>query len=414
MIAWWAVGFYFLYGVLSSVQLLLWVLTGVSVLCFLRYGSAWLRAPGVKDYGILIACWVIPGALSCLDAVNPDTTLSTLGRLAAYGAMGLCLLRLQITHRQWPGTVLVLAGLLAAWSLDGLIQAIFGTSLSGYPLSGVLPEGPKVTGSMGLDYGITLAILSPVLFEAVRLHGSQRVSVWVALVLTTVALALSASRYSVLLFLFSGFLCLLLSIRLRRHATYMALLVTFAVCLAGVLLPTLLVPTLADRADLVMNGIVFEWDDLNQGLAFRPELWRAGWQVFSEHWINGVGLRGAPLALQPLLLDSPDFPAVLQARLWHPHLGILEVMVDTGLIGLAAYLFMLVFLVRLILKGLRADCSQAVVFATIALLACLPVASTTSIYSFSLGSSAWPALAFAVAALSRCTSDADEQQADSP
>ena len=413
MIAWWAVAFYFLYGVLSSVQLVIWLLTGISVLCFLRYRSAWLAAPGARDYGVMVACWVIPGALSLFDPINPGTAFSTLGRLLSYGAMGLCLMRLQITTRQWSSTVLLLSSLLALWSLDGVIQAVFGTSLSGYPLSGVLPEGPKVTGSMGLDYGITLAVLSPLVFEAVRLHGAQRVSVWVALALVTVAVALSASRYSVLLFLFSGGLCLVLSMQLRRHATFKMLLVTIAVCLGGVLFPTLLVPTLSDRADLLLKGVVFDWHDLNQGFAFRPELWRAGWQVFTEHWINGVGLRGSPMALQPLLSASSDFPAVLQARLWHPHLGILEVMVDTGVIGLAAYLLMLVSLAQLISKSLQADCSQGVVFATIGLLAFLPVASTTSMYSFSLGSLAWPALALAVAALSRCTSDSGGQQTDS-
>jgi len=48
-----------------------------------------------------------------------------------------------------------------------------GVSLSGYPLITGLPGGHKVTGSMGLDFGPNLAMLSPFLFETLRLHGRR-------------------------------------------------------------------------------------------------------------------------------------------------------------------------------------------------------------------------------------------------
>ena len=157
--AWWIVGWVALYGVLSATQLLIWLAAIGSLVLLVLTRGAWRQQPGAAALWLLVLCFLLPGLLSLPGAVDFDRALSTAARFAAYGFAGLLFLRLSPSEAQWPNTVLWMTGLLVVWSLDGIVQEWRGVSLSGYPLFTGLPEGHKVTGSMGLDYGPNLAVL---------------------------------------------------------------------------------------------------------------------------------------------------------------------------------------------------------------------------------------------------------------
>ncbi|MDG2460409.1 MAG: O-antigen ligase family protein [Luminiphilus sp.] len=393
--AWWVVLFFFLCGVLSAAQLVIWLAALASLALILWSRGEWVRLPGMRVYWGMLACLLLPGLISLVDAINPDRALSTIGRLCAYGLAGCLFMRLAPSARQWPTTVLWLSGVLVLWSLDGIVQEWRGLSLSGYRVFTGLPEGHKVTGSMGLDYGPTLAVLSPFLFEALRLHGRKLPWLWLALPLLAVAVALSASRYSALLLLVSAMLCGLVSISHQSLNGYRNALLLALGCLIGLLIPIFVIPHLADRLAIVWHGLSASQEDLNVALAFRPELWKASWLVFTDHWLNGVGIRGSAQAIQPILAMSPGFPDSMLRQPWHPHLGVLEVAADTGLIGVIAYLMLLAMMLRLMFRASAKGICGVPVFAAVAILALFPFSSTLSMYSFSTGSLAWPALAMA-------------------
>ena len=202
--AWWLVAWVALYGVLSATQLLIWLAAVGSLVMLVITRGAWRLRPGAGALWLLVLCFLIPGLFSLPGADDFGRALSTATRFAAYGLAGLLFLRLSPSESQWPNTVLWMTGLLALWSVDGIFQEWRGVSLSGYPLFTGLPEGHKVTGSMGLDFGPNLAMLSPLLFEALRLHGRRLPVLWLVVPLLAVAVSLSASRYSALLLLAAG------------------------------------------------------------------------------------------------------------------------------------------------------------------------------------------------------------------
>ena len=214
-VAWWVIGWVALFGVLSATQLVIWLaaVSSIGLMVFTR--GQWMNTPGAGAYGLLLACFLIPGLLSLTDAIDLNRAVSTNARLLAYGLAGLLFLRIGPTEQQWPATVLWLTALLVIWSIDGIVQEWRGISLSGYPLFTGLPEGHKVTGSMGLDYGPKLAVLSPFLCEALRLHGRRLPLLWLAVPLLAVAVSLSASRYSAMLLLVSAWSCGVLWVRGR-------------------------------------------------------------------------------------------------------------------------------------------------------------------------------------------------------
>ena len=261
-----------------------------------------------------------------------------------------------------------------------------------------LPEAHKVTGSMGLDYGPNLAVLSPFLFETLRLHGRRLPLLWLTVPLLAAAVSLSASRYSALLLLVSAILFGALWMRGRSLNLYWTAALAVVLAIGGLVLPILLVPHLAERL-LLLGGILgLSEVEANAALAFRPELWKASWVLFTENWLNGVGLRGASGAMYPILAASDFFPDAMLSRTWHPHLGILEIATDTGVLGVLGYLLFLIMLVRWMLVTNAAGQGVATTFYCIALLAIFPLSSALSMYSFPTGSITWPALALALGA----------------
>lgn len=403
--AWWVVLFFLLYGVLSAAQLLIWILALGSLAMLLLSKGEWARLPGIKIYWGMLACLLIPGVLSLIDAINLDRALSTNARLLAYGLTGYFFVRAAPSAQQWPSTVLWLSGVLVFWSVDGLVQEWRGVSLTGYPVFTGIPEGHKVTGSLGLDYGPTLAVLSPFLFEALRLHGRRLPGLWLAVPVLAIAVSLSASRYSALLLLVGAALYGLICMTRGPFRGWRTTALLVGGCLAGLLVPVWVVPHLFERLQLLWVGLGSNPDQLNAALAYRPELWQASWQVFADNWVTGVGIRGSSEAIQPILAASPHFPHAMLSQPWHPHLGVLEIATDTGVIGVMGYCLLFFIIVRIVLRGrYHSDCG-APVFLTVAALALFPFSSALSIYSFPTGSIAWPALAFALGGL---VSGADE------
>ena len=396
--AWWLVAWVALYDVLSATQLLIWLAAVGSLVMLMMTRGAWCQQSGAGALWLLVLCVLILGLLSLLGAADFDRALSTAARFAAYGLAGLFFLRLSPSETQWPNTVLWMTGLLVLWSVDGIFQEWRGVSLSGYPLFTGLPEGHKVTGSMGLDYGPNLAMLSPFLFETLRLHGRRLPVLWLVVPLLAVAVSLSASRYSALLLLVSAMLCGALWVRGRSSNNYWTPLFVVVLSIGGLLLTIVLVPHLAERLILLGGSLSASEADANAALAFRPELWKASWVLFTENWINGVGLRGASGAMYPILAASDFFPDAMLSRSWHPHLGILEIATDTGVLGVLGYLLFLIMVARWMLVSNVAGQGVATTFLCIVLLAMFPLSSALSMYSFPTGSITWPALALALGA----------------
>jgi hypothetical protein len=77
----------------------------------------------------------------------------------------------------------------------------------------------------------------------------------------------------------------------------------------------------------------------------RDLLWAAGRDVIEEHWLIGIGFG----AWKRLLGEKLGFPFD------HPHFGLLEVWGEFGIVGLAMYLTLIVFLLRRAGAAIRAN-----------------------------------------------------------
>ena len=70
-----------------------------------------------------------------------------------------------------------------------------------------------------------------------------------------------------------------------------------------------------------------------QSFLYQSQLWELSWQAFKDHWFTGVGMRG--FGTYALATDASAIRVL--RRTWHSHLTILEVISETGLVGLIGY-----------------------------------------------------------------------------
>ena len=396
-IAWPLVFFIFLYGVGSTMKHVVGWLGVISLLILLRRPSDWLKAPGIRHWLAISCCLLLPMLASLVGAEQLDRAISGLARIGLYVLAAYFLMRWVPQSRQEPSTVLALLAVMMMFVLDGYLQLLTGVSVSGQrPIS--IPEGYKITGPMGVNYGESLAILSPLVFEALRRHARRLPVLWICVPLLCGAVVISASRYSLLLLALAGATYFLIAWQTLNTRQRLSLLLGVGGSIAlGFFLPVMALPHLLERIAALGGLLHGDSTIFSRALSFRPELWQAAGQVFLEHPVNGVGLRGSGDAMMPFLQQSPLFEALPIQEDWYPHLTALEVAVDLGIIGLAGYGLFLLCLGNLCIRS--AGLGKA--FALVALLAFFPASAGLSFFSFRITLLGWPALAFAVGMYAR-------------
>lgn len=241
-----------------------------------------------------------------------------------------------------------LAIIVGVWTLDALLQAVFGTSplfwgidalkqlISGRAmcLASEVSGVDRLSGVLGpcnLKLGPVLASLSPfALYAASRRFG---VPGWmiVAAALGAVVL-LAGARASwityALVLLFSGWR--LLGAK-QLFGTF-----AFGAVMLGVL--TFTVPQVRERVVRTTYALTANEDGVDMALSGRTRIWGAALCMVREHPLNGVGARG----FRDEFPQCDPKPGVIAA--WgagpalYAHQIVLEILSETGSIGLLLWL----------------------------------------------------------------------------
>ena len=336
---------------IAETLLALGALFALGRLLFLRVRGdtgAWLGVPAWALTSVLFCAYWLPQLFSALDAADPGKALAK----AATGLRYLPFMWLvavavagDARRRTTFAGLAVIAGL---WSLDALLQAVSGTSplfwsldqlkqlVSGHALC--LPQDMagvgRVNGVFGAcnpKLGQVLASLSP--FLLLWAGGRWGRVGWAAAALVAgVAIVLAGSRASWLSF---GLVLLLTGWRLLG-ARGLALAV-----LAGVLgVAALGIGSVQVRERIVatLPALSGNADGVNSALAGRGRIWDGALCMVREHPFNGVGVRGFREAW-PQCNPAPGQPAEWGGGpALHAHQLLLEVLAETGVLGLLLWL----------------------------------------------------------------------------
>jgi O-antigen ligase len=308
-----------------------------TVMLFVRHPRALHGHPGARLLLALLACYVGAALLSVIDAVAPGKSWSTTAGLLRYAPLGLYACFAIRREARLRSLYVAVAAVLAVWAIDAWLQALTGWSLGGHA------EAERISGIFGADnlkLGPTLAVLAPFGLWAARERWGR-----VGLVLAFLALLgpvlLAGSR--------AGWLCYGLAGLAfawreagapRRFALWCGLGVVL-VALSGAL-AWQTSARFDDRMERTLAVFTGEPQGMNEALTGRPAIWRTSARMIAGHPWNGVGVRGFRYAY-PDYAPANDHFLVQEAcgegeGACHAHQLVLEVLSETGVIGLALWL----------------------------------------------------------------------------
>ncbi len=290
--------------------------------------STWLsREAWLMTLAFFLAYW-LPEFLSSFDAVNAKRAWREVLLDLRYLPF-LWLIALSVSNEK--GRNLVFSGLALItlfWALDGMVQV-----LTGFSLGGAMTEDrlSGIFGSGNLKLGLVLAALSPFTLD----WAYKRAGAWAwcgaALLVGTVILWAGARAGWVMF----GLVLLLHGWRaIGRKRLLVFMLASTLVSLLSYFAS----PELRARFERTETALMGETSGIDHALSGRISIWKTALEITADHPVNGVGVRNfRDVYKQYAEADDPFISGDQQGAL-HAHHWLLEVLSETGVIGLIFWL----------------------------------------------------------------------------
>lgn len=310
------------------------------LMALLGIRQAWLQRaellhrPGCRLILALFACFWLPAMLASLDATNPAKSWGTTAGLVRFLPAGLWV-ALVVDRAQLRWILRAVAALVLLWAGDALIQAAVGFNLLGMPRSDERLNG--IFGATNIKLGPVLAVLSPFPLELARRSGRSGLLA-AAFFLLTAAIVLIGTRSAWITY--ALVLCCYGMLYVRAGGSWgRTLAVMLAFVAAFGVLSYQSSDALRDRIDRSLLVLEGDTAALDMALSMRLPIWAAALRMGSDHWINGVGVRGFRYAYPDYAhAGDPWLDPAAGTGAYHAHQLVLEIWTETGLLGLLAWL----------------------------------------------------------------------------
>jgi O-antigen ligase len=349
----WVIAFVALWpapGIAESVLVLGALFTVVRLLQLRANGgiAPLLSVPAWALTGVLFLAYWLPQLFSAMDAADPGKAWGKVaGGLRYLPFMWLVAIAVATAGRRRT-TFTGLAVIVGLWTLDGLAQALAGTSplfwsmdqfkwlINGRGLCSAediaaLDRLSGVFGPCNLKFGQVLASMAPfALFAAAARWG--RWGWLLSAVLIGAVVVLAGSRASWITY---GLVVLVSGWRLLGAKWMALLLLVGAVGVAALGAGSSQVRERIARTTLAFSG---DSAGVNEALSGRSQIWGAALCMVREHPINGVGTRGFRDAWPECDPAPAQTVAWGQGPALHAHQIVLEVLAETGVLGLLLWL----------------------------------------------------------------------------
>ncbi len=343
---------------------------------------------------LFLAYW-LPELGSAADSVAPEKSwleVATDLRFLPFGWFVLVTFQ-HARARSWLLSATALLVLL--WTFDALLQASVGFSLGGRMqsdrVSGIFSDdnlklGPVLAALAPLSLwmtwkrwrwvGLTLAWL--VIAIAVLLAGAR--AAWLSFIIVTAILTWKTAG-SPRRFLRIG------------AATAMIGMLVFA----GSYAMSDRLQARVDRSLQALRGTEASWDT---ALAYRLPIWTVSVRMVVDHPINGVGVRAFRYAYADYAEPDDIWLTTPSGYAMHAHQIVLEILTETGVIGLLFWLGGAALVVRQWRRASNDVREQALPWGIALVSMCFPINTHLAFYSNFWGTLFWWLLAIFAASLS--------------
>ena len=346
----------------------------------------------------LFLCYWVPILLSSFDSMDPQrswqSTFASLRFLTAALAMSVLLRAPSDRERVLRWT----AWLLVFWAFDGFVQLFLGRDLFGIAMH------PDRLNALFVKkyqfFGPTLAMLSPLVLEHARRNWpSWGWALAFTLLLGAVMIAGMRAGWLTMAVVLGTYMVLMLkreNRELRRSVLTIPVLVVIVI--AGSYLAS---PLFQQRLDVTRAFTTGTEAVRDASSMERIPIFTNALRMYRAHPINGVGVRAYPVAYMEFA--DPDDIIIKKSGgvsgATHAHNVILEVMSDTGSIGLAGLALALVFVIAYRRKTSPSERWEAFPFALAVILILFPLNSHFAIYGTYTSSLIWFLIGLWAAAL---------------
>ena len=354
-----------------------------------------LRDPAFRLAISLFACYWLPALVSGFGAVEAGKTWTTVATTLRFLPFALFVGWALRDAARWPALVAATGMLVALWALDAYVQMATGYSLGGPA------EKERLSGIFGagnLKLGPTLAVLSPFVLLTARDRFGRGGLVF-AFVLLAAPILLAGSRAAWLAYALVGVL-------LAWHETRDAR--RFATAIAAVALGVAAIAALAlhdssrfgarvERSLIALRGTEAAVDEASAG---RLSIWHTALAMSAAHPLTGVGVRGFRYAYPAYAARGDRFvDTTSDTGASHAHQIVLEVLSETGIVGLLFWLVGSWLALRAWLRADAAARSRALAPGLALVAMCFPLNTHLAFYSAWWGLLFWWLLALYCAAL---------------
>jgi len=391
---------------LQIVPIIIFTATGIALIYLCR--NICCDNDKIKRFGLVFLCIWIPMVLSLPDAVNFQESFRKVLGFAAYYLMGVAVISLLTdeTRKQYfiNGTGI----LLLFWCLDASWQSYEGSNFFGFPydhgnLSGIFY--PK------LRLGLALAMLSPFYFEFIRHYAKKYMWVILLLIPYIYVIILSGSKSSWVMLILSVFLYIVyLSLsgffsRLTKTHVIIAIVICFVgaalLTNAGKVIPENKVVWIENRMHSMVSLLSGDIDNAGHSFQERIKIWEGAIRVSRDHWINGVGPRGFRYIVDDYINNDEYFISIEARHSTHPHQIVLEIMTETGIIGVIGYLLFFILILKEAMKLIKAKNYDALPWIFPVIIAVFPINMHKAFYGNYTASLIWVLIALSFTSKAR-------------
>ncbi len=305
--------------------------------------KGWPEDRDTKAFVLISLALIVPLLIAATGAYETFKTLRTSVIFALYAFAGMYVVRHFRKSMDVNLVIHGIAGILLFWTADALLQYFRGTNLFGWP-----GHSDGITGIYNRKYwiGYTFAHLAPFLFESLRRLAVKpgRKWIWLLAIPFAMVVMLSGRRAAwITLGLVSTIYLIWLIHRGDLRMRHGLIAATIFVMAAGATIA--LSPTLTERIQTTMQVFSGTWEGINTAGALRLEVWRGAWLLYKESPLTGVGAH----AYDPHAFER----GYTSMRFGHTHLYGLDVLLSTGVVGLAAFMAVLGYLVFKLLEAAK-------------------------------------------------------------
>jgi O-antigen ligase len=322
----------------------------IAKLLFARFrgGVALLSGPAWALTSVLFFAYWLPQLLSSFDAVDHGRALRESVVDLRYLPF-LWLVAIAVADERGRRlTFTGLAVIVGVWAADALVEIVIGTSplfwgmdtlkqgLGGSPVCNAqeMAAADRISGVLGpcnLKLGVVIASLSP--FALMAASRRWQLAGWiVASTAIGLVILFAGSRASWLTY------ALVLVLTGWRLLGWRKLALVLGFGAATLVLLAVVSPDVRQRVDRTTHVLAADEAGVDTALSGRSRIWGAALCMVREHPVNGVGARGFRDAFPGCDPQPATVPAWGDGPAFHAHQIVLEVLSETGALGLLLWL----------------------------------------------------------------------------